>query len=80
MLYDERDDEPEPVKPPQLLTAEELGAELHVRPGLLRKWAADGLVPSYRWGKEWRFDRAAVLAAGVHRASNTGFTTAELAS
>lgn len=47
-----------------LLSADELASVLDVRPGTVRKWARDGLIPSIRLSaKTIRFCYADVLAA-----------------
>lgn len=47
----------------RLLTAEELAAELGVRPSWVTAKAADGTIPSLKLGKYRRYELDAVLAA-----------------
>ena len=49
-----------------LLNAKELAAELNLKPNQVRRLALRGELPAYRYGDEWRFDLAQVLAATVH--------------
>lgn len=56
-----------------IVTAEQLGAELSLRPGTIRRWAQEGIIPCLRLsGKVVRFDRDEVEAALKERASQAG--------
>lgn len=47
-----------------LLTADELGDQLRVRPSTVRRWASDGLIPCLRIsGRVVRFELQEVLVA-----------------
>ena len=47
----------------ELLTADELGERLRVRPDTIKIWARDGIIPSVRiTGKVVRYDFADVIA------------------
>lgn len=49
---------------PDLLTAEQLGDRLHVRPSTIRRWTQDGRIPTVRLtAKVVRYELAAVVAA-----------------
>lgn len=40
----------------KLLTAEQLGKVLQIHPGAVRRFARDGKIPAYKYGRAWRFD------------------------
>ncbi len=52
---------PAPVGP-EVLTLQELATLLRVDPAMVLERAAGGDLPGRRFGLEWRFDRATVLA------------------
>lgn len=48
----------------ELITAEELGKRLRIRPATIRLWTRDGIVPAIRiTGKVIRYDAVEVVAA-----------------
>ena len=55
---------PEPQVEENLMGASELARRLSINPGTVRRWAADGQIPSVKLaGRTVRFSLAAVLAA-----------------
>lgn len=53
----------EPLRAPQRwVDANVVGEALGVRPNTVYRWARDGLIPSYSFGKLRRFDLDEVLA------------------
>ncbi len=51
------------MTPRSLISLSELAATLGVDERTAARWARSGRIPSYRAGRQWRFDAAEVLAA-----------------
>ncbi len=62
----------------ELLTAEELGKRLRLRPDTIKSWARRGLIPSIRaTNKTRRFDIAEVIEALRRRHGSPGSTLSQ---
>src|ERR1700730_17961866 len=47
----------------QILTIYEVGEWLRIAPATVRLWAANGKLPGWKIGKDWRFRRSAITAS-----------------